>query len=457
MRWRLSDIAAAVHGRLLGPDREISGVATDTRADCAGKLFVALKGERFDAHDYLPEALRQGAAALLASREEKLPADMAVVLTDDTRLALGKLAAVWRRRFDLPLAAITGSNGKTTTKEMLFAILKAAFGEATLATRGNFNNEIGLPLTLLQLTPEHKAAVVEMGMNHPGEIANLTRLAQPTVALVTNAQRAHLEGMGDMEAIAREKARIYEGLGQDGIAIVNNDDAYAGLWRDLNRGRRVISFGFHPMSDISGQARLHGLETRLTLNTPAGSLEIPLAVPGRHNAQNALAAAAAAFALRLDLNVIAAGLQRFTGVKGRLQRLDGPRGSIILDDTYNANPDSVCAGIAVLTSTPGRQILVLGDMGEIGEASAQYHDEIGGYARSMGVDRLYALGEASQQAVRNFGEGGHSFKTPETLAEALQEELAEGDTVLIKGSRFMKMERIVQSLLASRELAKEKR
>jgi UDP-N-acetylmuramoyl-tripeptide--D-alanyl-D-alanine ligase len=456
MRWRLNDIALATQGRLNGADREVVDVATDTRADCAGKLFIALKGERFDAHDYLEQAIQAGAAALLVSREATLPhpCRVPVIQVADTRLALGYLAAVWRQRFAIPLIAVTGSNGKTTTREMLASILKTAFGDAVLATQGNFNNEIGLPLTLLQLTPEHKAAVVEMGMNHPGEIASLTRVARPTVALVTNAQRAHLEGMGDLEAVAREKGRIYEGLGPEGIAVINDDDAYAKLWRHLNAGRRVVGFGLDHATEVSGQVRLHGLETRLQLNTPSATRDIALFAPGRHNALNALAAAAAARAIGLDLNLVARGLERFTGVKGRLQRFDGPHDSIILDDTYNANPDSVRAGIAVLTSTPGRQILVLGDMGEIGEASAQYHDEIGGYARSMGVDQLYALGEASQQAVRNFGSGGHSFKTPEALASALRPTLNPGDTVLVKGSRFMKMEQVVQALLAPDESAK---
>ncbi len=451
MRWNLKEMAVALEGRLIGNDREVLGVATDTRKPCAGQLFVALQGERFDAHDYLAEAVAQGAAALLVSRETGLPPGVPALLVDDTRLALGRLAAAWRRRFAIPLVAVTGSNGKTTTKEMIAAVLKAAHGEQVLATQGNFNNDIGLPLTLLGLDAGHKAAVVEMGMNHPGEIAYLTRIAQPTVALVTNAQRAHLEGMGDLDAVAREKATIYEGLGQTGVAVINGDDAYAGLWRELNAGRSQLDFGLDQPARVSGRVKLHGLETRLTLETPEGSRDIPLQVSGRHNARNALAAASVGLAMGLDLDTVARGLAGFTGVKGRLQRLAGPRGAVLLDDTYNANPDSVRAGIDVLASTVGRQILVLGDMGEIGEACAQYHDEIGGYAKSMGVDRLYALGEASQQAVRNFGEGARHFKTPEALAQALLPELDGDTTVLVKGSRFMKMERVVQALLAGNE------
>lgn len=455
MRWNLSEIAEALEGRLLGADLSITGVSTDSRKDCSGLLFVALKGERFDAHDYLPTAVQQGAAALLVAREEGLPAGVPAILVDDTRLALGRMAAAWRQRFDIPLVAVTGSNGKTTTKEMIAAIFRVAYGEQVLATQGNFNNDIGLPLTLLGLKPEHRAAVVEMGMNSPGEIAYLTRIARPTVAVVTNAQRAHLEGMGCLDGVAREKASIYEGLGKDGVAVINCDDAYADLWRNLNAGRPVLGFSLDQVADVTGRVHLHGLDTRLTLETTGGSREIELQASGRHNARNALAAAAVALAAGLDLDTVAIGLASFAGVKGRLQRRNGPQGAVLLDDTYNANPDSVRAGIDVLASTVGRQILVLGDMGEIGEASAQYHDEIGGYAKSQGVDRLYALGEASQQAVRNFGEGARHFKTPEALVQALLPELDCGTTVLVKGSRFMKMERVVEALLDKNATAGE--
>lgn len=448
MRWNLSEMADALTGQLLGADCEISGVATDSRSPCPGQLFVALQGERFDAHDYLADAVAHGAAACLVSRADTLPPGVSAVVVADTRRALGQLAAAWRRRFPIPVVAVTGSNGKTTTKEMIAAVLKAGFGEQVLATQGNLNNDIGLPLTLLGLTPEHRAAVVEMGMNHPGEIAYLTRIAQPTVALVTNAQRAHLEGMGDLDGVAREKASIYEGLGPNGIALINADDAYAGLWRALNSGRQTMEFSLEHVAQVSGEAHLHGLETQLTLRAEGGSCSLNLQACGRHNASNALAAAAAGLAVGLTLPIVARGLAGFAGVKGRLQRLPGPRGSILLDDSYNANPDSVRAGIDVLAATVGRKCLVLGDMGEIGAASAQYHDEIGGYAKSMGVDRLYALGEASRQAVRNFGEGARHFKTPESLAQFLLDDLDAGTTVLVKGSRFMKMERVLAALKA---------
>jgi UDP-N-acetylmuramoyl-tripeptide--D-alanyl-D-alanine ligase len=460
MRWTLAQINKAVAGQILNAESaaaealELVGVATDTRKSCAGQLFIALSGACFDAHDYLEAAVRQGAAALLVSRAEKLPPEAPAILVDDTRLALGRLAAAWRREFTLPVLAVTGSNGKTTTREMIAAILKTAFGDnAVLTPEGNFNNDIGLPLTLLRLSPEHKAAVLEMGMNHPGEIGYLTRIARPTAALVTNAQRAHLEGMGNLEGVAAEKGSIYDGLETDGVAIINNDDPYAADWRRKNARHPLLTFALDRPADIMGDVVLHGLNTRLTLRTPDGDRAITLQIPGRHNARTALAAAAAGIAAGLGLDALATGLSGFAGVKGRLQRRAGPYGAVILDDTYNANPDSVRAGIDVLASTMGRRILALGDMGEIGEASGQHHDEIGGYARSMGVDLLYTLGEASQQAARNFANGARSFKTPEALVKVLLVELKNASkndtpvTVLIKGSRFMRMENVVELLM----------
>ncbi|WP_298398424.1 UDP-N-acetylmuramoyl-tripeptide--D-alanyl-D-alanine ligase [uncultured Azonexus sp.] len=444
--WQLSQVAAAVGGRLLGADCRIAGVSTDTRAVTAGQLFIALRGERFDAHDFLETAVTAGAAALLVADAARVPAGASAVLVDDTRLALGRLAAAWRRQFSLPVIAVTGSNGKTTTKEMIAAVLKVAFGEAVLATRGNFNNDIGLPLTLLGLDATHRAAVIEMGMNHPGEIGYLTRIGAPTVALVTNAQRAHLEGMGGLDEVAREKGTIFAGLPADGVAVINADDAYAGFWREQVGAQPVRSFGIDQSADVRANLRQHGLETLVTLTAAEGEVEFTLAIPGRHNACNALAAAAACLAAGLPLSAVAEGLATFGGVKGRLQLRQGRNGAQILDDTYNANPDSVRAGIDVLAATIGRKVLVLGDMGEIGEASGQYHDEIGGYAKSQGIDRLFALGDASQQAVRNFGEGARHFCNVDKLIGAVDKELGPDTTVLVKGSRFMKMERVADAL-----------
>lgn len=450
-----SAAARAVAGRLLGANVSFSAVSTDSRRIAAGALFVALRGENFDGHDFLDRAAAQGAVAALvdeaaaAQWAEKAP-PLPLVVAADTRLALGALAADWRARFALPLIAVTGSNGKTTTKEMIAAILRAAFGDAVLATAGNLNNDIGLPLTLLGLRATHRAAVVEMGMNHPGEIAALSAIARPTVALVTNAQRAHLAGMGSLEAIAVEKASIYDGLAVDGVAVVNADEAWAGLWRARNEGRRVLSFALDQAhaADVAGAGRLHGLDSHLSIDFAGERVEIDLSLPGRHNLCNALAAAAATLAAGVPLSAVRDGLSAFRGAPGRLQRRAGIDGTTLIDDTYNANPDSVCAAIDVLAATVGRKILVLGDMGEIGEMSGQFHDEIGGHAKSQGVDRLFALGEASAIAVRNFGAGGQHFRSLDALLAALRPELGAGTTVLVKGSRFMRMERVADAIAA---------
>jgi len=448
INWQLSRIAEAVGGHLLGVDCQVTGVSTDTRAVTAGQLFIALRGERFDAHDFLDRTLTTNTTALLVADAGRVPVGSSAVVVDDTRLALGRLAAAWRRQFALPLIAVTGSNGKTTTKEMIAAVLRVAFGEAVLATRGNFNNDIGLPLTLLALDATHRAAVIEMGMNHPGEIGYLTRIGAPTVALVTNAQRAHLEGMGGLDEVAREKGSIFAGLSADGVAVINADDAYADFWRELVGSQPVRSFGMDRPADVCATLSQHGLEISVALKAPEGQVNFALGVPGRHNACNALAAAAACLAAGLPLAAVAEGLAGFAGVKGRLQRRTGRSGTQILDDTYNANPDSVRAGIDVLAATIGRKVLVLGDMGEIGEGSGQYHDEIGGYAKSQGIDRLFALGDASQQAVRNFGEGARHFCNIDKLIAAVDKELGPETTVLVKGSRFMKMERVADALAA---------
>ena len=457
MNWTLARIAAVTQGRILGgaqaAEQVVNGLTTDTRAIAQGQLFVALAGERFDAHDFLAAAVQAGAAGLLVSDEQRLPAGVPAVLVADTRLALGQLAAAWRAQFTLPLIAVTGSNGKTTTKEMIASILETAYPGAVLATRGNFNNDIGLPLSLLGLHAGHRAAVVEKGMNQPGEIANQTQQARPTVALVNNAQRAHLQGMGDLAEIAREKGSIFTGLAAAGVAVFNADDAQSAVWQAQvdAAGQRPLRFAVNQPAEVRGTLTQQGLDFLLALQTPAGEAQLVLPVPGRHNAVNALAATAACLAAGIALPQVVAGLQSFRGVKGRLQRRQGQQGAQILDDTYNANPDSVRAGIDVLASTIGKKILVLGDMGEIGEGSHQCHDEIGGYAKSQGVDRLYALGEASAQAVRNFGEGGRHFCNIDKLIAAVQKELAADTTVLVKGSRFMRMERVADALVAEEQ------
>ncbi len=439
-------------------DGRFHSVGTDSRTLTAGQLFVALRGERFDGHDFVAAAVSHGAAAAMvdarwAARGEA-DAGLPLIVVTDTRLALGTLAAAWRARFSLPLLGVSGSNGKTTVKEMCAAIFRAqaamdGFGdESVLATRGNLNNDIGLPLTLLELRDFHRAAVIEMGMNRPGEIAYLAALARPTVGIVTNAQRAHLQGLGTVEEVAQEKGCLYGALGAAGVAVINADDSQAGYWRKHNRERSIVTFGIDHEADVRGRCSLRGFGARLEIDTAQGCIEVELQVPGMHNARNAIGAAAACLAAGASPQAVAAGLAAFQGTPGRLQRRLGPAGAMILDDSYNANPDSVRAGIDVLASMPGHTWLVLGDMGEVGGSSAQVHDEIGGYAKSKGIDGLFALGEMSAVAARNFGEGGFHFSSPEALVKALTPRLDADSVVLVKGSRFMRMERVADALAA---------
>ena len=451
----LNEAAQAISATLIGGENSgnvaFCGVSTDSRKIGAGQLFVALRGENFDGHEFLETAIASGAvAALVAADAVALLNEIALPLlvVEDTRLALGSLAAAWRSRFVLPLIAVTGSNGKTTSKEMIASILQATHGDTVLATQGNFNNDIGLPLTLLTLDSQHRAAVIEMGMNHPGEIAYLARIAKPTVALVTNAQRAHLAGMGSIETIAAEKGSVFQELGADGVSVFRADDEWADLWRQQSEGHETMTFALDQAANVTGHYQAHGLDNRLTIAVNGQQVDVTLALPGAHNARNALGAAAATLAAGVSLAAVAQGLNAFRGIKGRLQRRPGLHGALLLDDTYNANPDSVRAGIDVLASTIGKKVLVLGDMGEIGDMTGQFHDEVGGYAKSQGVDRLFAFGESSALAAYNFGLGGQHFRKFEDLVEALKAELTPETTVLIKGSRFMRMERVVDAVAA---------
>lgn len=452
---KLFEAALATSGTAVHGNPWIEGVSTDSRTVASGELFIALKGERFDGHEFVQAAIERGVAAVMVSRdwaEKNAPVSPALIVAD-TRLALGHLAAYWRAKFSIPLIGLTGSNGKTTVKEMSAAILRAqARAEdydpelAVLATTGNLNNDIGLPLMLLKLHVTHRAAVLEMGMNHPGEIAYLTRLARPAVAVVNNAQRAHLAGLGGVAEVARAKGEIFEGLGERGTAVINADDPFCAYWKELNAGRRVLTFGLDNPADVSATCRIKALGSALDIRTPQGTVQALLRVPGLHNVRNALAAAAAALAVGVPLAAVGEGLSGFVGVKGRLQVHRAQGGATLIDDSYNANPDSVRAAIDVLAATPGRKILVLGDMGEIGQQSGQFHDEIGGYAKSQGVDLLYALGEHSELAARNFGAGGRHFAEVDALVAALRPELDPQTAVLVKGSRFMRMERVADAI-----------
>ena len=441
--------AQAMNGELQGDNVSFVGVSTDSRKLESGELFIALRGDVFDGHEFIVAAKERGAVAAVvdaAAPDSLQEIGLPLLVVADTRLALGALAAAWRSRFSLPLIAVTGSNGKTTSKEMIASILKVALGDAVLATQGNFNNDIGLPLTLLKLDFTHRAAIIEMGMNHPGEITYLARIARPTVALVTNAQRAHLEGLGSIEMIATEKGSVFVELAAQGVAVFSADDTWAELWRAQSADKRVMLYSFELTADVTGRYSAHGLENRLAITVQGEQVEVSLALPGAHNARNALGAATAALAAGISLDAVREGLNAFTGIKGRLQRRFGLNGATVLDDTYNANPDSVRAGIDVLASTVGKKILVLGDMGEIGDMTGQFHDEIGGYAKSQGVDLLLAFGDSSALAAHNFGVGGQHFKKIEDLIEALASELTSEATVLVKGSRFMRMERVADAV-----------
>lgn len=442
---------------------KITGVSIDSRSIAPGELFVALHGERFDGHDFIDAALARGAAALMVSRDVPLSRPVPVLRVADSLLGLQTLAAGWRRRFAVPVLAIVGSNGKTTTKEMLAAILAAAYGQdAVLATRGNLNNEIGVPLTLLRFTAAHRVAVVELGMNHPGETQLLAGMAAPDLVLITNAQREHQEFMHSVEAVAQEHALALAAMTEQGVAVLPADDRYASVWWQVSGRRRVVDFalrtravGASPFAPtvftaLEPPAEAHtpdfGLE--FTLTTPDGSALVGLHTVGLHNVRNATAAAAAAWAIGISIEDIVRGLARFTPVKGRMQqRVEFSKG-LLIDDTYNANPDSVIAAIDVLAGCPAPRCLVLGDMGEVGDQGQQFHTEIGAYAQRQGIEALYGLGDLAAHSCAAFGAGAQSFTRPEPLIDVLRAQKSIG-AILVKGSRFMRMERIVEGLIAT--------
>ncbi|MFZ5580705.1 MAG: UDP-N-acetylmuramoyl-tripeptide--D-alanyl-D-alanine ligase [Pseudomonadota bacterium] len=458
----LREVAAATGGMVHGDaDTMVHGLFTDTRKPVPGALFVALRGPNFDAHDFIPSAAREGAVAALV--EHPVGDDLPQVVVADTRLALGRLAAAWRARWRGRLVALTGSNGKTTTKEMLAAILRQ--DGVTLATRGNLNNDIGAPLMLAELNDDQAYAVIEMGASQPGEIAYLTMLARPDVAFVNNTGRAHLEGFGGKDGVIRAKGEIYAGLSEGrlqkesemrsapvrtlgrGVAVINMDDEGAPLWLELNRGRPVLRFGMERGDvDVNGRWSSSERGVRLHLETPGAETCVELAVAGEHNARNALAAASAALALGLKLERVKAGLESFAGVPGRLQRKPGLRGCVLWDDSYNANPDSLRAGIRAVTAQGGETWLVLGNMGELGPDSAALHAESGRLARELGVHRLYTLGDLAAEAARAFGAGARSYTDIEALLADLREAVSPGIHILIKGSRSSRMERVTQAM-----------
>lgn len=442
--------------RLIGDGKiALARVHTDTRTLQSGDLFVALKGERFDAHDFLPQAKGSGAVVALASHG-LAQAGLSGIEVPDTLLALGALARAWRAQFELPLIAVTGSNGKTTVTQMIASILRThvgGAGDAALATRGNFNNSIGMPLNLLRMSGEHRIAVLEMGMNHPGEIAELAAIGQPTVALVNNAQREHQEFMHTVQAVARENGSVLSFLPKDGVAIFPAGDEYTLLWTELAAGRPCLMFG-----EAADGAQVFATDViwqngawSFVLHTPQGSAGVQLHIAGRHNVLNALASAACAHAAGVSLLAIAQGLSGFEPVTGRSRALAvqiNGQSVTVVDDTYNANPDSVAAAIAVLAELPAPRLLALGDMGEVGDNGPQFHSEAGALAKQAGIEYVYTLGAQSAFAATAFGSGAQHFESMTALQKAACEVLPQVGSVLVKGSRFMKMEQVVQAVQA---------
>ena len=426
-------------------------VHTDTRTLCAGDLFVAIRGEKFDAHDFLPQAAAQGAVAAVATHG-LAAAGVPGLEVADTRLALGQLAAAWRAQFEVPLIAVTGSNGKTTVTQMIASILRAWKSTQAFATEGNLNNDIGVPLTLLRLQASHTVGVVELGMNHPGEIAYLAKLVQPAVALINNAQREHLEFMQTVDAVAHENGSVLQSLPTQGTAVFPADDSYSPVWRQLAGKRRVMTFAMAGDADVVGGADWQQGHWRVHARTPVGPVDFALHIAGRHNVKNALAAAACALAAGAPLTAIAQGLGTFVPVKGRSRALSVTvqgHAVTLIDDTYNANPDSMQAAIEVLAELPAPRLLVMGDMGEVGDQGPQFHQEAGALARLHGIDTLFTLGEQAVHAQRAFDAvacpGGH-FKDMDSLLAAIHAVLPGVQSVLVKGSRFMKMERAVHAI-----------
>ncbi|WP_375140386.1 UDP-N-acetylmuramoyl-tripeptide--D-alanyl-D-alanine ligase [Inhella gelatinilytica] len=458
--WTLAEAVQALRER--GVAAELFGdaslafqrVHTDTRSLQAGDLFVALRGERFDAHEFLPQAAAAGAVAALAERGL---AGWNGIQVPDTRLALAALAGAWRARHSLPLIAVTGSNGKTTVTQMVAGILRAWVGEAaTLATAGNFNNDIGVPLTLLRLRQQedglwHRAAVVEIGMNHPGEIAPLALLAAPTVALVNNAQREHQEFMATVEATARENGCALNALSAQGTAVFPADDVCAPIWWQLAGERAHLTFALQGAADLTADALWQDTHWAVTLHTPGGEMPLELRMPGLHNLRNALAAAACAMAAGAPLLAVKSGLEDFKAAKGRSQvhRLQGPEGLwTLVDDTYNANPDSMRAAIELLAGLPGPRWLLLGDMGEVGDQGPAFHAEVGALARERGIEHLWCVGVAARAAAAAYGTHARCFADAGQAADAVAMEAPRAVSVLAKGSRFMRMEQTVAALLA---------
>jgi UDP-N-acetylmuramoyl-tripeptide--D-alanyl-D-alanine ligase len=439
---QLAQAAAVLDAQCSDGDTLFVGCSTDSRSCQRDQLFVALEGPNHDGHAHVDEAGQRGAAAAMVSRA--VDASLPMIRVGNTLQALGRLAGAWRDRFELPVIGVTGSNGKTTVKEMLASILRS--DTKLLATRGNLNNEIGLPLMLMELNNEHRLAVIEMGANHPGEIARLARLARPCVGVITQCAPAHLEGFGSIEGVAKAKGELLSNLDADGVAVINADDAFAPLWRRIAGKRRVLSFAIDADADVRAEWHQDAGVSRIQMSTPAGRIELRLALPGRHNVANAAAATAAALAVDATPEAIAEGLARMQPVPGRLQPKLMAHDICIIDDTYNANPASLQAGLEVLAAFPGRHWLVLGDMAELGDEAPNYHRQVAQLVRDYRVDRLLTIGVLSRLTTAGFGEGAQHHASIDALVASLGETLEPHTTVLIKGSRSMGMERVVAAL-----------
>lgn len=448
IKMTLNEIAANINGTLIGSDTEVFGVSIDTRTLQAGQFYIAIAGKNFDGHDFVSVAQHAGAIAVLTHK--KLTTELPQILVKDTHLALAELAGAWRKQMPAKIIGVTGSNGKTTTKEMLAAILSVH--DNVLFTQGNLNNDIGVPLTLFKLSPEHRYAVIEMGANHVGEIAYTSRFTQADVVIITNVGAAHLEGFGSLDGIAQTKGEIIDTLNENGVAILNRDDAYFDYWQKIAASRKVISFGLNKNADIHAEnidvkIKNDRFITNFDLKTTQGEINVNLPLAGNHNVLNALASTAATLEIGIPLTQIKQGLETMSAVNGRLQLLRGQLGNWIINDTYNANIASLKAALDVLKKCDGEHWVILGAFGELGENSQQLHFEMGNTLKSYDVKRLFAVGELTKQTVTAFGENAEYFATQTELLTALAPKLTGNETLLIKGSRSQRMENITTALV----------
>lgn len=441
----LEQISKPLQGELIGPNTEFKGVSIDTRKLSPGMLFIAIQGENHDGHDFVEKAMRLGAKAVVVSK--KINAAIPQLVVKDTRIALGDLARWYRQQFTKPVIALTGSCGKTTTKALITNVLSEA--GRVHATVGNLNNDYGVPLTLLSMPLSADFAVIEMGANHPKEIAYLTHIARPDIAFITNAGPVHLEGFKSIQGVAESKAEIFEGLTENGEALINFDDKYAEYWISMNAGQRFITYGLNPQADIYASDIDTGASERLsfTLNTLEGSVSVSLALLGEHNISNALAAASTGIALNLSMEQVKKGLEKTKAVSQRFVEKAGLKGAHIIDDSYNANPIAMDVALKFLSKKNGQKIMVIGDMGELGTDSTFYHQELGKKAKEYGIDGLYAIGENSKHAVKSFGDNAFHFLDYQTMIDNLANIMQKDLTILIKGSRSASMETVVNALL----------